>query len=588
MKYPKNDLLSKSESVLLILICGLALFLRTVKLGDVPPGLNRDEAAIGYTAFSLLKTGKDEYGKSWPVSLKSFGDWKLPAYIYVTIPAVATLGLREFSVRLPSAVFGTLTVLLTYFLARDWFRNRSLGLVASSLLAVSPWHIFFSRVASEANLAVFLTALSLFLYLRSRNKSYLVIPATITLALTLLTYHGNHVFTPLFFGLILFFFRKQFTTYTGRVSVVVFIFIFGFVLTKTLFSADKTKISGLISLNDPAVVHEQIVKNRLIYNQPLLGALLNNKFVFFTEHIVQSYLLSFSPEFLFIRGGNNGQHNIPEFGNLYLIEAPFVILGLYFLFAKREKSAWFWLLWLFISPIGAALTKDAPHSARQLAILPGITIVTAYGIVEVIRQLGRIEKTWIRYLILTFMVVLFMGNITLFLSRYFVNFPYKSYIAWGDAYKEMVRKIMANKPLYDQIVVARPDYSPYIYYLFYTAADPQKVQTEMLHYPPTGEGFEHVKDYDGIEFRQIDWAADLHVPDRLYIDWVEGIPPSATSSVVLLTPEETKVYKGLPGSPGTPTESKYVFSHILDHIDMPDGHPYLYLIETRIASTGKK
>ena len=50
----------------------LAIFLRFTQLGQIPLGLNKDETAIGYNAYSILKTGRDEYGNYMPLYFKSF------------------------------------------------------------------------------------------------------------------------------------------------------------------------------------------------------------------------------------------------------------------------------------------------------------------------------------------------------------------------------------------------------------------------------------------------------------------------------------------------------------------------------------
>src|SRR3989344_6108180 len=93
------------------LIIALASFLRFWNLSNQPPGLTWDEAAIGYNAYSVLKTGKDEFGVRFPLIFKSFGDYKPGLYVYLTVPPVAVFGLSEFAVRFPSALFGTVAVL---------------------------------------------------------------------------------------------------------------------------------------------------------------------------------------------------------------------------------------------------------------------------------------------------------------------------------------------------------------------------------------------------------------------------------------------------------------------------------------------
>ena len=151
------------QKYILILIMIVAILLRFVQLGNVPASPDWDEAAIGYNAYSILKTGRDEYGAFLPVVLRSFDDYKPPLYTYLTILPVWIFGLDTWVVRLPAAVLGTLGVLGVYFLVKALleFLNPAvrqrwayLPLIAAFCLAISPWHVLFSRVAFEANVGV--------------------------------------------------------------------------------------------------------------------------------------------------------------------------------------------------------------------------------------------------------------------------------------------------------------------------------------------------------------------------------------------------------------------------------------------------
>ncbi|KKT76332.1 MAG: hypothetical protein UW69_C0001G0028 [Microgenomates group bacterium GW2011_GWA2_44_7] len=149
----------------------LALILRLGALDRYPAGFNADEANQGYSAYSLLQTGKDEWGETLPLSPRTFGDYKAPLYTYLTVPSIALFGLNVFATRLPAAILGTLTVLITYLLVislfdhtamsmpklkeKVWLNGNVIGLVAALLLAISPWHVQLSRGAFEANLPSF-------------------------------------------------------------------------------------------------------------------------------------------------------------------------------------------------------------------------------------------------------------------------------------------------------------------------------------------------------------------------------------------------------------------------------------------------
>ena len=147
--------MSKKAICIFFIILFIASFLSIYRINQIPPGVNRDEASIGYTAYSILKTGRDEYGRLFPLSFQSFGDWKLPFYIYTVVPFVSVFGLTELAVRLPSVIFGIASVGLTFFLIRLLFKNNVLAFTAMILIAISPWHLHLSRVESESNTAVF-------------------------------------------------------------------------------------------------------------------------------------------------------------------------------------------------------------------------------------------------------------------------------------------------------------------------------------------------------------------------------------------------------------------------------------------------
>ncbi len=184
------------KKIILISILTLAAFLRLYNLGSFP-ALNADEAAIGYNAYSLLETGKDEHGNSWPVHFQSFNDYKPGGYFYFVLPFVKLLGLNEWAVRLPSALFGIITVLLVYLLVKELFKDEAFALTSSFFLAISPWHIHFSRGGWEVNTATFLITLGFWLFIKSVKKPKFLILSSLFFVLSLYTYHAARIITPL-------------------------------------------------------------------------------------------------------------------------------------------------------------------------------------------------------------------------------------------------------------------------------------------------------------------------------------------------------------------------------------------------------
>lgn len=522
--------MNKKLAFIFLLILITAAFLRLYRITDIPPGVNRDEASIGYTAYSLLNTGRDEYGRTFPLSFESFGDWKLPLYIYTVIPFVSVFGLSELAVRLPSAIFGTLSVLLTFYLVRMLFKNNLLALLSMFLAAISPWSIHLSRVESESNTAVFLTLLGVILFLKSlSSKSWLIILSAICFSLTYFTYAGNHIFTTLLVvGLLVIYRDKIIKSKSFVAALVIFLTLSGFIFYNTLFGADRTKLAGISVFGDPSVVHAKIEIPRNEHNdsKSFFARAMHNKLTYAGEKIFQNYLNSFSPSFLFIKGGDNNAHNIVNFGNMYLVEAPFLFLGLIYLIAFRkgkERNLILW--WFFISPLAASLTKDAPHTNRMFAIFPLLQLISSFGLYWILANSKKALKT----LFIVVVSLAFILNFAIYLDRYYVHFPKNEVESWGLGYKELNALISKPEFASKKIIMARPTYSPYIYLLFNSRYDPVRYQKQAIRYTPTADGFVDVKSFGRYEFMAIDWGKDLTIGNALLVDWSADIPTSISS-----------------------------------------------------------
>ena len=206
-----------TKAKLLFIFCFIAVtivafLLRFYDLGKIPNGLYQDETAIGYNAYSILKTGKDEYGKSFPIYFKSFGDYKLPVYIYATVPSVLVFGLTPFAVRFPSALFGVLTVPLFALLMYELTKNKNFALLSMAILAITPWHLHYNRATFEVSISLFLFILGTYLIHKaffSEKVRGLFFLGTLSFVLGLYTYNLTRLLAPLIFLLILIFYRKK-------------------------------------------------------------------------------------------------------------------------------------------------------------------------------------------------------------------------------------------------------------------------------------------------------------------------------------------------------------------------------------------
>lgn len=184
--------------LILTLIVALSAFLRFYKLVQVPPSLNWDEIASGYNAYTIANWGADEYGNKFPIVFKSFGEDKAPVHIYLTAIIVKIFGLTDYSTRVSSAAVGVLSVIVIYFLAKFLFKSDLAGMFSALFLAVSPYHLQYSRGLWEANFTLFFLILGLTLFYYGIEKKNWMIPASVaSFGLSFFAYNAAKPVVPL-------------------------------------------------------------------------------------------------------------------------------------------------------------------------------------------------------------------------------------------------------------------------------------------------------------------------------------------------------------------------------------------------------
>ena len=526
--------------IFLIVIVVLAAVLRLWQLGNVPPSLDWDEAALGYDAYSILHTGNDQYGKFMPVVLRSIGDYKPGLYAYLAIPSIATLGLNAFAVRLPSAIFGILSVLAVFFLVRELFGNHKsrdrLALLSSFILAISPWSIQFSRVAFESNIGTTLNIFAALFFLKGLKKPWILLLSAVFAALSVYAYQSEKVFTPLLILALVLVYRKQLFVLGKRYLLTAFVIGAIFVLPMLFYIA--TDKSSLIRVQGTSVFASQteLLKadlrkiNRDELNHDQLGLILDNRRIVYAKTIVQGYLAHFDLNWMFITG-DIARHHAHDMGLLYLFELPLLLLGAYmFLFGEYDRKTKLILFsWILIAPIPASLTTGVPSAVRTLNFLPILQIVIAVGLLSVfnfIRTGNLLAKAGnLRKKIYILIIVVFFGfavfNIAYYLDQYFVQDNYYDSAYWQYGYKQAVEEVNTISNRYKAVVVSdkEPLDQSYIFFLFYLKYPPKEYQT-------TGAYASH-HSFAKFTFRAINWQKDSQVKNTLYVGAPGEIPIKA-------------------------------------------------------------
>jgi len=513
------------KTKILILILGIAALIRLVLLASVPPHLTSDEASLGYNAYSILKTGKDEYGQVFPMIFKSFGDYKPGLYVYLTVPSILVFGLSEFGVRFPSAFAGILSVFLLYLIVKKLFDER-LALISAFVLAVTPWAVYFSRGAWEANVALAFTLSGIYFFLKSLEKSKFIIPSSVFFALTLLTYQGAKLATAIIVIILVCLYWRKFIRFP-KIHILSAIFV-GLVISipilVSVFRGQTGRLTVFSIFSYPRT--EESLNAFLGQAGEKIGDL--NYYLFHSETlnfkraILGRWFNHFSGRFLFFEGDwSNPRHSAPYQGMLLLSDIILIVLGFVALVRKglSKSTALVWL-WLILSPLPSALTRNEVHSIRAMNMVIPLVIILSFGLQKILSS---------KYFKFAYFVV-FLLSFAYFLDAYFIHLPIHQAKLWEYGYKQIVKEITPIQKNYQRIVVQQSFAQPYIYFLFYQKYDPNKYQKQVVF---SESGFKgdvgYVNKLDNIEFTIINWTLFRGDRGTLFAADPETIPPKDSS-----------------------------------------------------------
>ncbi len=519
--------------ILICIIFLIAFVARFYHLGLIPDGLAQDETSIGYNAYSILKTGKDEYGKSYPISFKAFGEYKLPGYIYLSVPSIAVFGTTAFGVRFPSAVFGFLTVFLFYFFVKKLTKDEKLSIIATALLAINPWHIHFSRAAFEVVPALFFMLLGAYVFLLfiDSKKYFSLMVSACCFVFSLYIYNICKVLSPLLFIMLLFVYRKEIPlkkpTFWISFTPALFLLIPFFIDVFT--SGGYTSTEGTL-LYSSAVVQAPLLEVRssvLLYNS-LLATVFFNKWIQ-TSYVYFQHIASyFSPSFLFISGSDHGNHGIGNVGMFYLFEFITMAAGLIAYIKKQHRWLTLLLLWAGLTILVASYTREAPHATRAFFLIPPLIILSAFGISTLFSIVQKIFQP-LRLGIFA-ASILFAGYcIVYYFSSYYFHFPIVYGASWRSQDPYLIAYIVAHQQDYDQIIFDNASGFIYTSLLYYLPYDPGQFQSTVTRGPDDSEGFSKVHSFSKYVFTDVNWDSVRKQHKTLVVTKSEKLPSGIAS-----------------------------------------------------------
>ncbi len=465
--------MKNKHKILLIVILLVASFLRLWKLTEVPVSLFGDELDVGYHAYSILKTGRDYSGNFLPLHFHSLAEWRTPLYLYSVVPTVAIYGISPLGVRLPAAFFGILGVWGLYLLVKQFSKNKQLALLSAFVLAISPWHIQYSRAAFEVTMLLAFLLFGLYFFFKSLSIGEQgpedgkgLWAASALLVTTPLIYSTAKLFTPMILLALLVLWRKEIFKLSKKTltkAVLTLAVLGGITAYATLFSGGSQRFSYISVFSDPVIPTEvgaDRLRDSLMRGETGLGLtpqisdrFFHNKVTFWSENITRNILQSFSTDFLFVNGDINPRHSISNVGQFYRIEFIAMVLGLLLFFSryKDKRIKIFMVLWLLLGVLPAAITRDGgKHATRLILILPPLVFLISYGLIETTKLLrGNIKKLFI----LGYFGLLVLGFIT-YQHEYWVHNPWDSERWWHAGFEESIKTIKEIDKDYDKVILS--------------------------------------------------------------------------------------------------------------------------------------
>ena len=445
--------------------------LRFIALGSFPAGINQDEASAGYEAWSLLHYGVDRNGYSWPVLFVSWGSGQNVLYSYLLIPFVAVGGLSPLVIRIPAALFGTVSLFLAHRIG-TYFWGESGGFWSLVFLSVNPWHLMLSRWALESNLLPFCLLSGLYFVLKAiRSSPAFLIPAAISYALCLYAYGTSFFLLPFFLvGAVIYILKKKMISLKWM-GIAAFVFLF---LSFPIVFCQLRNILGLPGIQIGRISLPLLTETRQASASLFGGGNYWNNLLNATKILWQ--------------GDGYTYNTISPFGILYPYGLILSLLGFILLiFRKQWAENHLFFLWIWIIPsLLVSGLIDGNVNRLNFLFLPFI-LLQAY-LIHTLTE-SKVYLNILSSLILLTVVTFF----SISYCRISTSFPSFESTALKDVLDEAASSESETILVTDRINM------PYIYVLFYEQIPPNEFYSQ-VEYKNPGAPFQYPKSFGRWKF----------------------------------------------------------------------------------------
>lgn len=468
-----------------------------------PPGFTADEAVFGYNSYSFVLTGKDEFGKTWPIALRAFGDWRPALYSYFAVPFIYFFGLTEMAVRMPSILLGSATILVVMWIAWIFTGNKFVTVLSGLILALSPAHLLISRFADMSTLSTFFLGIGVLMFLlwKKKTKRVYLMLSSASFCLSALSYHNARVTGPLLLAAILILNIKLIKNHLTDVAAAI---IFGIILLSplilfTIKSPDlamrRGKYESFLGQKGYEIKLWNLISANPAGQNPLLTRFFYNKPKIIFKEFTEKYFSHFSPAFLFSSGDPHERFQTPNSGIynfllLFLLPAGFIV-------SLRQKSLMILPVWWLASPLISGIGIFTPNSLHTLDASIPAAVMSGLGAWKLLDKFKG--KSAIAACALG--TVIFFISFISFAGGYFYGMPKNFQLRWNwyPQTRELTESI--NKLTGNDNVVIVGNRSLHEFILFNNRIDPAVYQKSVaVSDTPDENGFERVKGFGRFRF----------------------------------------------------------------------------------------
>jgi hypothetical protein len=395
------------------------------------------------------------------------------------------------------------------------FPRDVLALITMAILAISPWHVNLSRGGFEANIALFFVVLGTWLVLSARTNPRRWVWAWLPFVAAIYTFNSSRVFSVLFVPALLVYtyrdIKKNLKPFV--IGVIIAVICTAPIVPHLLSAQARLRFTEVNIFTDASVVETANTRIQR-ENGSLIAELVNNRRVGYARSFLIHFMDNLQPDFLFVKGDGNPKFSIQDVGQLYLIEAPLLVIGIFALFLSYPGIAALLLWWIIAAIIPAATARETPHALRILNSLPTWHIFVAYGILKSYQFVVHPTKPWRSGVYCLLLVALYLFSITYYLHNYYRHYPIEFSGEWQYGYREAIGSIASIVSKYDKVVITDSIGRPYMYTLFYTKTDPNDLfRTKDAFFDAAG--FYHVNSF--LNYRFGGSLPNVLEPKTLYI-----------------------------------------------------------------------